>query len=63
MGAIKKWLAGKKVYLTMAAAIVAAVVAYSEDALTVVEAATAIWAAVAGVFFRAAVAKSGPVKK
>ena len=62
MGAIKDWLAGKKVYLTMGVAIVAAVIAYSEDALTIVETATAIWAAVAGVFFRAAVDKSGPTK-
>ena len=60
MTAIKAWLSGKKVYLTMVVAIIAAIIGFSEGALTTVETATAVWAAVAAVFFRAAITKSGP---
>lgn len=50
---IRKWLAGKKVYLTSVSAIVVAVIAYSEGAMTIVELYTAVMAALLAMGFGA----------
>jgi len=65
MGKIKDFLSGKKAYLLMVAAIIAAIVGWSEDALTLTEAIAAIWAAVTAGAIRAGITKSGitPKKK
>lgn len=53
-----EWLKGKKVYLLMASAILAAIGAYLGGDITLIQMAQAIWAAVTGGAFRAAISKS-----
>jgi len=55
---IRDFLAGKKTYLVCVAAVVTAVVAWSEGALTVPQLVEAIFAAIAGITIRAGVAKT-----
>lgn len=54
---IRKFLAGKKFYLTCAAAILAAVIGYTDGALTLNEFLSAIFLAVAGITGKAGITR------
>jgi len=60
MDKIKAFLSGKKTYLVCAAAVLAAVVAYSQDQVTLIQLIEAILAAIGGMTLRAGIEKSGP---
>ena len=51
-------LRGKKAYLLLASAILGAVGAYLGNEITFVQMASAIWAAITGMAFRAGITKS-----
>ena len=57
MGKIREWLKGKKTYVVCAAAILTAVVAWSQGEYGTVELVATIFAAVTGSTLRAAVPK------
>jgi len=58
MKKIKDFLKGKKSYLVGAAAIITAVVAFSQDQLTVTQLVEAVFASVMGMTIRAGIAKA-----
>ena len=58
MQKVKGWLSGKKTYLVCAAAILAAVIAYSQDQVTLIQLIEAVLAAIGGMTLRAGVTKS-----
>jgi len=58
MQKVKEWLSGKKTYLVCAAAILAAVIAYSQDQVTLIQLIEAVLAAIGGMTLRAGVTKS-----
>ena len=51
-------LKGKKAYVLLASAILAAIAAYLGDEITFVQMVSAIWAALTGMSFRAGITKS-----
>lgn len=53
-----EWLKGKKAYLLLASAVLGAIGAYLGGEITLVQMASAIWAAITGMAFRAGIAKS-----
>lgn len=61
MDKAREWLKGKKVYLTLTASLVATVIAWVGGELAHKEAIMLVVSEVLGMFFRAAVEKSGPV--
>ena len=59
---IKDAISGKKLYITAALAVVAALVSWSQDAITTMQFVEAVFAAAGMVFLRAGVEKSGQTK-
>jgi len=59
MQALRTFLAGKKLYLTAIAGILAALIAYGNGTLDTLQLVEAIWLAVMGITGRAAIGKIG----
>lgn len=59
---IKNAISGKKLYITAAAAIITAIVAWSQDAITTTQFVEAVFVAIGAMTLRAGVEKSGPEK-
>lgn len=57
---IEAFLQGKKAYLVMLSGIIAAVLGYAEGQLTILQMASAIWAALGLGALRSGISKSGP---
>jgi small-conductance mechanosensitive channel len=57
---VQNWLAGKKTYLVMAGALVAALIGYADGAMSLKELLTAAFAALGTMTMRAGVAKNQP---
>ena len=53
-----EWFKGKKAYLLLASAILAAIGAYLGAEITFAQMVSAIWAAITGMAFRAGITKS-----
>ena len=56
---IEKWLQGKKTYLVIISGIIAAILAYLNGDMTLVQALSAIWVALGLGAVRSGVSKSG----
>ena len=57
---IEAWLQGKKTYILIIGAIVAAIVGYVEGTVTMQQMIAAIWTALMGGALRSGIGKSGP---